>query len=59
MAAEEATRETTVAIVDDDRKFCKKDFVPDEKVMDCLFQRVLDHHPKFMPPIKEGKTNSN
>jgi len=35
---------TTIALVNDERK----DFAPDEKVMDCLFERVLECHPKFM-----------
>jgi len=55
LAVEEVSGETTIAIVDDDRKLCKTDFAPD----DCLFERVLDCHPKFMPPVKDGKTNSN
>jgi len=49
LAVEEVSGETTIAIVDDDRN----DFAPDEKVMDCLFERVLDCHPKFLPPVKK------
>jgi len=51
---EEAAGETTIVIVGDNRDICKKDFVPDPKVMECLFERLLDCHPKFQLPIENG-----
>jgi len=47
--------ETTITIVGDNRKPYDQDFVPNNKVMDKLFEYVLDRHPNFMSPENEDK----
>jgi len=45
--------------VDDDRKPCVNDFVPNEEIMDNLFKCLLDRLPKFEEEHKEVVTQSN
>ncbi len=51
---EEAEGEDKIIIVGDNKKICKNDFVPNKEIMDNLFNNLLDHHPKYMPPKVEG-----
>ena len=59
LAVEEASGETNITIVDDDRKPCVNDFVANKEIMDNLFKCLLDHHPKFEEEHKEVVTQSN
>jgi len=59
LAVEEASGETNITIVDDDRKPCVNDFVPNEEIMDNLFKCLLDRLPKFEEEHKEVVTQSN
>jgi len=54
LAVEEAEGEDKIIIVGDNKKICKNDFVPNKEIMDNLFNNLLDHHPKYMPPKVEG-----
>ena len=55
---EEASGETNITIVDDDRKPCVNHLVPNKEIMDN-FQKPLDHHPMFKEEHKEVVTQSN
>ena len=49
MAAKATEGEATITIYGDNKKPFDQDFVADHKVMDKLFEYVLDRHPNFMP----------
>jgi len=55
MAAKDADGEAYITIVGDNQKPYYQDFVPNIKVMDKLFEYVLDRHPNFMPFENEEK----
>jgi len=57
MAAKESKGETHITIVGDNKKPLEKDFVPDEKVMDQLYEVLLDRHPNFMPSVNEEESD--
>ena len=57
MAAKETKGETHITIVGDNKKPLEKDFVADEKVMDQLFEVLLDRHPNFMPSVNEEESD--
>jgi len=59
MAAEVSQGETYITIVGDNQKPYDQDFVPNNKVMDKLFEYVFDGHPNFMPPEKKEKNSVN
>jgi len=49
MAVKQSGEDATITIYGDNRKPFDQDFVADKKVMDKLFEYVLDRHPNFMP----------
>jgi len=49
MAAKATDGEATITIYGDNKKPFDKDVVADKKVMNKLFDYVLDRHPNFMP----------
>jgi len=55
LVVEEAEGEDSTIIVGDNKKICKNDFVTNKEIMENLFNNLLDHHSKFMPPKVEGR----
>jgi len=49
MAEKNAAGVASITIAGDNRKKYAQDFVGDKKVMDKLFDYLLDRHPNFMP----------
>ena len=58
MAAKDADGEAYITIYGDNKKPYDQDFVADKRVMNKLFEYVLDRHPNFMP-AETGKKDSD
>jgi len=59
MAAKDAGGDATITIYGDNKKPYDQDFVADKKVMDKLFEYVLDRHPNFMPTETQEKDSDS
>jgi len=44
-------------IIADNKPICYDDFKPDEKIMNILFENLLDHHPNFVSAPKDKNEN--
>jgi len=46
-------------IIADNKPICYDDFKPDEKIMNILFENLLDHHPNFVSAPKNRNENDD
>jgi len=49
IAYDKTTQETNIILIEEKEEDLLKVYLPDENIMNVLFECLLDHHPNFAP----------